>query len=1114
MALQFVAGSAGSGKSHTVYQKIIEASLKDPAGRFFVIVPEQFTMLTQKELVRMHPDHSIMNIDVLSFHRLAARVFDEVGFNEQTVLEDMGKTLILQKVIWENRNALSVLGRTMDRVGGVEEMKSLASELMQYRVAPADLLEMAEEEGISPLLKLKLKDLYLIYEKLKEKIAGKYLAAEEVCEALGMVIGESSLLKDSTVVFDGFTGFVPVQLPVVRQILKMAKEVSVVITTDRKAGIGRKSTPADLFHLSAKMAGELIRMAEEEGVPVLDPVWADETKGRFANSPALAFLEENLFRTRAARYEEKPDGLRILCAGNREEEIGAAASALSRLVRTEGYRYRDFAVICSDLNAYGQPLLSHFRDCGIPCFLDQKQPVTANPFASFLRGAAAVYSDDFSYDSVMTWLRSGLTNFTPEEIDRLENYLLAAGIRGMKKYSSIWTKIPKTFEPGDLAGLNELRTRLMEELAGTTEVFKTRMSTVGSKTEALYRLAAASHVQEKLKRDEEAFEKSGDKARAREYAQVYKAVIDFLDKLSDILGEEKIGVAAYEKLLETGLSQMRLGIIPTGPDEVFIGDIERSRVKNVKVLFFLGVNDGAVPRHAGKTGLLNESDRERLTSAGMELAPSDREEMYRQRFYLYLCLTLASEKVFLTYKKTGPDGKGQMPSYLIGVLTRLFPQLIPEDITEEQMARLETAPGRTAALLDSFREAQEGKEVPGLFELYLRMEKDAPEIAGRVRAGAGLKKRSGQIEDSTAEELYSDYYSVSRLQKFAECAFSHFCRYGLKLEDRELFEVKSADVGTLIHDVLESFLTLAEKKGGIRGMTAKEREALAEEAFDIAVGSHESTVFLESFRSRAQTKRLKRIIGATIEVVQYQLEAGEFVPEGIEKEYTLGSLHGRIDRYDVCRVGNKAYVRVIDYKSGSEDVDYTKMVYGLQIQLPVYLTAAMDQVGKDAEPLPAGLYYLNVSSPMIETGSMSEEVSYDAFLKKLKFNGLTLDCMDVVKMQDAEADRGMVLPVQINKNGTFRKGTKVISEGDFRLIERYTKQLIRDLQAQIRAGNVQIGPAVKKPEDPGSCQYCDYKSVCAFDPKLPGYKKKIMKEQKLNNMFQTMSEVLRKGGEE
>ena len=1124
MALQFVAGGSGSGKSHYIYSRIIAGSMEDKDARFFVMVPEQFTMQTQKELVELHPAHSIMNIDVLSFNSLAKRVFEETGFIHEPILEDMGKTLVLQKVIWDKKTKLSVLGRTMQKAGGVEEAKSILSELMQYDHTPEDVAEMAKSGQISPVLSEKLADIAVIYKGFNEYISGKYLAAEEVCEALAKVISGSDIIKGSTVVLDGFTGFVPMQLLVIRELLKLAKDVIVVITVDAGGGsIFRESKKQELFHMSRKMARELKTIAEEEEVPFAEPVFVgSDTGARFAESPAIDFLEKNLFRYSSRQFKEKQSDILIIEAGNIDSEAAAAASMIKKLVRTEGFKYGDFAVVSADVKKYGKKMRAHLEDCGIPCFLDEKQSVLSNVFVQFIKNAVGLFAEDFSYSSVFAFLRTGLLDFTDEEIDIMENYCLGTGIRGYKQYSGKWVRIPKGKKGMDFERLNSLRERFMETLQDTAEVFKTRQSSVRAKTEALYRLANSCNVQEKLKAAEEKAAASGNKMREKEYAQIYKAVCDFFDKLVSVLGDEKTGTAAYAALMEAGFSQMKIGIIPTGPDEVHIGDIERSRVKNVKVLIFMGLNDGLVPKRSEKAGLLAADDREALKDLGTELAPSGQDDIYIQRLYLYLNMTLESRRLILTYKKTDTDASAMLPSYLIGAVVKMFPdiQIINADDKEFLPERLETAPGRQHELIKEFRAARQGGENGSFLELCRSMQKDEENSAklDRYLQAAVLRGPEPTIGKAAAEALYEKRYSVTRLQEFAGCAFAHFCDYGLKLLPRAGYDLDNRDMGNIFHEVMKRLFDKAAAFGGVASLSEEQIDKLTDEAMDEALGNSNGTIMLEGGRNSAAAGRIRRILHETARVVCAQMAAGSFHEAGTEVPYRYKNITGVIDRYDICRTGDTAYVRVIDYKSGSEDMDYTGLYYGLQIQLPVYMAAALDKTAKlpgVKKADPAGMYYMHFQVPVIEAEDLAAEPQEDDILNVCRFTGITLADADAADLQDASAHNkggSRVIKVRFKKDGSFYSTSAVFSEGDMRLIERYTERLVTDLQSAIENGKASVSPAVSGDEKKDSCEYCDYRPVCGFDTAIPGYKKKTLQKYDKNSICQAMSSKLSGGG--
>ena len=424
MSLQFIFGNSGSGKSRYLYEQVIAGACENPNRNYIVLVPEQFTMQTQKELVRLHPRHGIMNIDVLSFGRLAHRIFEEVGGNRRIVLDDIGKSLLLRKAAGDMEGELKVLGSNIRRLGYISEVKSVISEFTQYDVGAEELERVMESGEIGPQLYWKLHDIQKLQEKFGEYLQGKYITGEELLDVFSAVVQQSEILKDSVVVLDGFTGFTPVQNRVLGQLLKICRKVTVTVTIDQREDPYQLKHKYQLFTLSKQMVTGLVHIAAEENIEVEPPVQLYgnrvEVPVRFRENPPLAFLEQNLFRYTKRVYDNKQDMLSLHAVKNPKEESVFIVSEILRLVRTKGYRYRDMAVIVSDMETYAEYMERAFRICGVPFFMDHKRSVLLNSFVEYLRSLLAMIDENFSYESTFRFLRTNLTGFTQEEVDDVE----------------------------------------------------------------------------------------------------------------------------------------------------------------------------------------------------------------------------------------------------------------------------------------------------------------------------------------------------------------------------------------------------------------------------------------------------------------------------------------------------------------------------------------------------------------------------------------------------------------------------------------------------------------------------------------------------------------------
>ena len=680
MPLKFVFGPSGSGKSSYLYQHVIQESMKYPERNYIVLVPEQFTMQTQKDLVMMHERKGIMNIDVLSFARLAYRVFEETGGGGLPVLDDEGKNLILRKIAGDYESELKMLGGHMKKQGYISEVKSVISEFTQYDIGEDEIERVMESAGESSRLYYKLADIRLLYRGFTDYLREKYITKEELLDVLSCEVEKSERLKNSTVVLDGFTGFTPVQDRLLGELMRHCREVIVTVTMDRRGNPYVYEHPYQLFALSKQMVTSLLQIAKQNKIPVEEPVELyDHVPWRFKEQEALAFLEKHLFRYGAGAYEKEQEQVKLHLAKNPREEAYAVAEQVRRMMREDRYRLRDIGVIVSDMDVYADHLKQAFIKYDIPFFMDHKRSILLNSFVEYIRSVLHMAEQSFSYESVFRFLRTNLAGFTYEEIDELENYVIGLGIKGYKHWQEKWTRKLRGMAQEDLDKMNHYRRQLVEKVDGLIYVLRQRRKTVADITRAIYEFMVQENLQVRLAEQEELFKAKGELALAREYAQIYRIVIELFDKFVELLGDEQVSLSEYCKLLDAGLEEARVGVIPPEVDQVVIGDMQRTRLKDIKALLFAGANDVYLPGALLRTGLLSELDREKFAREKLTLSAGGKEKAYVQKFYLYLNLTKPSEKLDIYYSKVSADGKSVRPSYLIQELQKLFPKLKVRD---------------------------------------------------------------------------------------------------------------------------------------------------------------------------------------------------------------------------------------------------------------------------------------------------------------------------------------------------------------------------------------------------------------------------------------------------
>lgn len=1141
MSLRFYFGPSGSGKSHRIYEEIMQRAAQEPGRNFLIIVPDQFTMQTQKDLV-MHSDRGgILNIDVLSFGRLSHRILEEVGTKEMPVLDDTGKSLVLQKIAADLKEQLPAMGSLLHKQGYIHEVKSAISEFMQYGISTQDmdkLIASAEKRGA---LAMKLRDLKTLYRGFQDYIRDHFITTEETLDVLRRSLVKSKILPDSVVVFDGFTGFTPIQNRLIQELMRVCEETIVTVTIGEEEDPYQMDGEQKLFHLSKKTVADLVKLAAETEVTRGEDVFVKGGPNRFTEAPALCYLEQNLFRYQYEPYTEKQCEIRMFEALSPREEVHQTALYIRKLIREEGLTYRDIAVVIGDLEGYASYVETEFGQLEIPCFLDRTRGIVLNPMIEYIKSALQLYIRDFSYDTVFHFLRSGMADISREEIDELENYVIRTGARGYRTYSRLFTRKTEEMQQGsgqeDTERAEETMERLnriRQQFADTVEILHMApRAKAGEYVDHLYDFLEQNQVQQKLLNYQQQFEQEGDLAKAREYAQIYRLVMDLLDQIYELLGEEEISLQEFADILEAGFGEITVGTIPQNVDRIVVGDMERTRLKQVKVLFFLGVNDGNIPKNASKGGIISDMDREFLIESGTEMAPSPRQQMYIQRLYLYLNMTKPSERLYLSYAKVNSDGKGIRPSYLIDTVRKLFPQLAVE--YPQNRSRLEQIEGRQEGaryLAEELREYADGtlreEERQDFYLMYCAYEAD-PEGRDRLTAAAFRRYKESGLSRIVARALYGRQLenSVSRLETYAACACRHFLQYGLSLQEREEFGFEVSDMGNVYHAVLENFAgKLAESGRTWWDFDENFATQAIKEAVEGYAATYGETVLHSSARNEYAITRMSRILTRTVLTLQQHLKQGSFQPDDYELSFRfaedLDSIHvdlseeekmhlqGRIDRIDVSEDAEHVYVKVIDYKSGNKKFDLAALYYGLQLQLVVYMNAAMELESRkhpDKEIVPAALLYYHIDDPTIETPvELTQEQINEEILTKLRMNGVVNSDPAVVERLDRFLqDKSKVIPVEKKKDGSFSARSGILSREELQVVSAYVDTKIREIGREILDGKIAANPYEKGNEE--ACTYCAYKKVCGFDGSIPGYEKRQLEDLDKQTLMQRMQET-------
>ena len=1150
MSLKLILGPSGCGKSRRLFETALEDAAQNPGRQHIILVPEQFTMQTQQSLCSLSQSGGILNIDILSFSRLAVRVFEETGVRRKTLLKETGKTLLLRLIADREAAGLSLLSGAVDRPGALGELKSILSEMDQYEITDEEIQRMVSECSGRPVLAQKLAQLSVLREKYRQfQEAHQMQTAETVPEALCGRIPASRMLEGSRIYLDGFTGFTPAQLDVLSGLMRKAERVTAAFTIDAGTNAFSRPREEELFALTKKTVQALGRIAAETGT-VIEPtlVMKQSGTGRFSEGSELQYLEAHLFRPgRRNPFPGQGDRhqIRILSCANPAEEAQAAVAWIRRLTRTnenggETLRYRDIAVVAGDFPTYAEHLRRAFGRAEIPYFVDRSVPVTLNPAFEFVRAAFAILDANYSYESMMAFFRTGFVFDDRETVDILENYLLVAGIRGHKAWTQRWSRPAGDGREEEIAELEELREAFAERFEPFASVCRFSAGKLKDYARALWELTDAFDLQGKLTLLAREREKSGQRADSELYSQAASAIAGVLDEAVSLLGDEKIRRTQFEQILEAGLSEAKIGIVPPGIDEVQIGDLMRSRITNVRAILFLGMNDEFVPGRSHEGGILTDVERDYLRRQEFHLAPSAREEAAVRQFYLYLSLTKPSDHLILSCSRTTMDGNALRPAAALLQIHQLFPQIqiqegLPGGLAGTVYLPKEVPDALAGTLAESrdWTEAEKEERTPMLRELYLVSVSVRPQQTRRLLKALDIAPPP-RLSREVARKLYGDNLegSVSRLETFALCPFRQYAVYGLGLQERRRYEVQASDVGTLMHRGLELLSARVKESRDVSWRTLPQEalDSWAEESLRQACLETSGGKFEDTFRSAGQYQRLLRIFRHAAAVLKLQLAAGDFEPALFETRFdsrdrrtaepllfsdgSRMNLTGRIDRVDEAPGGDdsRLFIKVVDYKTGSAGFDLNEVWMGTELQLPVYMDAALRmerQRHRKKEVVCAGLLYFPVKDPVLDTRYADlDGVSLEAErTRKIRPSGLILDDREAVSL--FSSDPGLlseVAPVTVNKDGSISAARSSVADArKLSLLSAYARRKMIETGERILGGEIAPSP-LKENDRMDACSYCAMKAVCRFTGHDPQMRYRQMPNIPQDDIWKRMAE--------
>lgn len=1174
MSLHFVIGRAGSGKSSLILHRVTSILRKNPTGPpLIILTPEQGTFQIEQRIVTTPGLSGTVRTQVLGFRRLALRVMQETGGSALVPINDEGKKMLLYKMMRKYREQFKLFGRGGDQLGLIDKIAGLYTEMKKFNVNFSELGEhykfLESSSAEATLLKDKMHDLSLLFSEFDSELAKWYIDNEDHVVKLAEGAADSSYLRGADIWIDGFHTFTPQEYTAIGALLRVASSVTVALTLDRAYDDGVPPHELNLFYTPAVTYMKLRALAEESGIDVKPAELLNERPfPRFQASETLSYLESAYERRIPWNGTVPPQdferSLSLHKAGGRRAEVEGAAREMVRLAREEGARWRDMAIYVRKLEDYDHLIAPILEEYEIPHFLDQKTSMLHHPLIEFLRAALDVVIGYWKYEDVFRCVKSDFLlpldgSLTRAHMDVLENYVLASGIHGYRWYDGRpWKAAPslsleQNEETASVKAQEALLTleKCRAAVAVPLAAFEKRLKKAKNAEEmcaAVYQLLEDTSVAQHLERLANQAFQDGQPQRAMEHRQLWGAVLDLLDQIVEMMGEEELELELFAGILETGLKDAKLALVPPSLDQVIVGSIDRTRSGLVKHLFLLGINEGIMPAGLQEDGVLSDQERTRLAEIGLELAPGLTRKILDERFLIYGALTAPSRSLWLSYPTGDEEGGALLPSEVIRHIKKIFPSvpeqslgLAPVPLTAVSANGPEQASGQLqfvthptptlSTLIGQLRRWKAGEAISPVWWDVLGWYKGRPEWEGkalRLLGSLDYRNRVRGLTPATSRRLYGKRLrtSVSRMEKFSACPFSHFASHGLKLKERQLYRLKAPDIGQLFHAALSTMaITFKEQNRSWGSLTPEECLREADAAVDTLAPRLQGEILLSTKRYGYISRKLKNIVGRASLILGEQSRRGSFEPVGLELDFGPGrplppltfelpngcvmEIVGRIDRVDIAEGEKGLLLRVIDYKSSQTDLKLHEVYYGLSLQMLTYLDVLLSSaeawLGRPA--VPAGTLYFHVHNPLLQSSNgLTEEEAHQELLKRFKMKGLLLADRDVIAKMDGQLEKGYsdIIPVALKADGGFYSSASVATPEQWETLLGSVRRTITEIGTRITEGDVRISPYRLGMET--ACTHCIYKPVCRFEESLEGSSYQVLGKPGKQEIWQLLDQ--------
>lgn len=1110
---------SGTGKSRECLARLEEAVRQ--GQKAYMIVPEQFSYEAERRLCMRLGGTGINGAEALTFGRLL-RLLSPV---QKPAADSAGKYMLIYKAAQKaEKSGDKTFAGSLSSNGFLSSVSDMISEFKRFNISEDSLLGVCESiagSAGSDMLRKKTQLMYEIYKNYNSSITDLRDTDDDMLRLAGLIYSGNQL-ADVHIFIDEFYSFIPYHYSVISALESRAASVSIFLTADHEAKLSYDTD--NIFSPTVRIIHSLENLAKDSGFEINEEYLSD-TAYRFAVSEELRLLESSFDKPAAAVYDGEVSDIQLFAAGNIFSEIEKAAIEITKSVNG-GYRYRDIGMLCGDLENYADIIEAVFRNYNIPYFIDMKKNIVSHPIIIAVTSIFDVFAKSWSYDSVFSYIRTGFSALDDHEADVLENFVLAHGIRGEKRWRSEWeyssTDIfavdadEKAQDDEKNLYINELRKKVCEPFFRFKDKFDGR-KTIREICGCLYEMLDKDlDMPDKIEKKARYLRDIGMNDDSEQFLKLWNILISLLDQIVMVMGDDFCGFEKFSEIITVGFSKYEIGIIPSSADRVSIGTVDRTRSVNIKKMMIIGANSSNIPKAAENRSIFSDSERRTLTGAGLNIEDVKKDRLFDDQFKIYKALTAAKEKLYISWSASDWEGKSMQKAEFVNDIIRRFPDIKTEDnFLGTDLEEYLNAPAEAvfSHILSGWISGGDKR-----YEQVIKWYEGNDKFRARVKAAEYLKnytRDTRRLSPETVEKLYRNnhLYSVSRLNVFAKCPFQYFLQYGINARPQKKWGVEYYDAGTFIHHYIDKFCKTieAEKTADTLEETKRVwRECDDEKCIRIIDG------FMEDARRQILARNIsgstahmltmmKRNITGAVMDIRNSLNAGEFAVDKTEMPFPdfritaddgrTVSLHGIIDRIDVFKDGEDIYIRIIDYKTGTTGFDLEKIYNNMDFQLFIYAQAAAEIYKRNlaAEVNTAGVMYFPLRRSCNTAESFSDKDIDKNLINMKKLDGVIIDDienMKITKYMDRDIpEKSDYLKSVVLSRGSFdKKKSQFISSENFRKLCGYVNKGVIAADRDISEGDISICPSAEG--DKSVCNYCNYDDICMFNS---GRQKKVKK---------------------